>query len=76
VRLGRKYLLRYYSGSIDYDVVHNNELLFNPTRRTGVSSPWISEKRGGKSKEMRAYWTPLILLNLHILFFYKLDGKT
>jgi len=32
-------------GSVDYDVVHCNELLFNATRRAGISSPWIFREK-------------------------------
>ena len=32
-----RHLLRYYPGSVDYDVVHNNELLSNTVRWTGIS---------------------------------------
>jgi hypothetical protein len=40
----------------NYDAVHTNELLFNATRWTGISSPWIFKEKQRISKKMVTYW--------------------
>ncbi|MFB0565968.1 MAG: hypothetical protein ACETWK_09860 [Candidatus Aminicenantaceae bacterium] len=44
-----------FAGSVDYDAVHCNELLFNATGRTGISNPWIFKEKQRISKKMVTY---------------------